>query len=143
MSLLNALSYLPVLPFAAILALLAYYALKRALWKRNRRRGKSLSGFCPSSAAFSVVFLFGLNFIRPSLAHVTGAIQREECVEDEDGDPETPEKRLHRQLRKIRRGETVDRLLLDLPAPNRPLHSDSVSPAPSPPSRSRPSPAKR
>ncbi len=114
MSALDALSYLPVLPFAAILALLVYYLLKRAAWKRARYRGKRRPGFCPSSAAFSVVFLFGVSFIRPSLAHVTEAIQYEESVEDDDGDPESPEKHLHRQLRKIRRGEAIDRLVMDL-----------------------------
>lgn len=123
---LNALSFLPVLPFATILALLAYYALKRAVWKRKRRRGRARSGFCPSSAAFSMAFLFGVSFIRPSLAHVTEAIQYQESVEDDDGDPETPEKHLHRQLRKIRRGETVDRLVMDL----------SVRPASGEPKRS-------
>ncbi|MGB6192195.1 MAG: hypothetical protein WBF42_07000 [Terracidiphilus sp.] len=115
MSVLDALSLFPVLPFAAILALLVYYSLKRTAWKRNRRRGKSLLGFCPSSAALSAVVLFGINFIRPSLAHLAEAVLREEPTDDDEGDPETPQKQLRWQLQKIRRGEAVDRLTLTLP----------------------------
>lgn len=116
MSALDALSLFSVLPFAAILALLVYFTLKRAAWKRNTRRGKSLPGFCPSAAALSAVVLFGINFFRPSLAHLAEAVLREEPAEDDEGDPETPQKDLHRQLRKIRRGESLDRLTLTLPS---------------------------
>jgi hypothetical protein len=37
-----------------------------------------------------------------------------EVEEDDQGDPETPEKLLDRQLRRIRRGEPVERLELQL-----------------------------
>lgn len=134
MSILGLLSTFVAAPFVAILAVLAHYAFKRAVWKRNRRRGKPASGFCPSSAALGVVFLFAQVFVRPSLDHVIEAVQHEKCDEDDEGDPATPEKHLHRQLRKIRRGETLERLVLKLSesasfgriCPGSPVHIPSI-----------------
>jgi hypothetical protein len=42
------------------------------------------------------------------------ASQQEEVEEDDQGDPGTPEGLLNRQLRRIRRGEPVERLELRL-----------------------------
>lgn len=101
-------------PFLAIIALLAYYQLKRTTWKWNHRRGKQKPGFCPSSAALGTIFLFAQVFTRPSIAHVIEARQVEDVDEDDDGDPDVPEKHLNRQLRKIRRGQPMDGLVLRL-----------------------------
>jgi hypothetical protein len=46
------------------------------------------------------------------MEHAIEARQKEDVEEDDDGDPETPEKELSRQLRKIRRGEAVEVLKL-------------------------------
>jgi hypothetical protein len=54
-------------------------------------------------------------FYQPGLAHVLEAKLDEDADEDDSGDPESPEERLrhfHRQLRRIRRGEVIDRLVL-------------------------------
>ena len=40
--------------------------------------------------------------------------QEEDVDEDDQGGPDTPARRLHRQLRLIRRGEPVERLILKL-----------------------------
>lgn len=101
-------------PFLAIIVLLAYYQLKRTTWKWNRRRGKRNPGFCPSSAALGTIFLFAQVFTRPSIAHVLEARLVEDADEDDDGDPDVPEKRLDRQLRRIRRGQPIDGLVLKL-----------------------------
>ena len=50
---------------------------------------------------------------RPNLAHIAQAQirQQEDADDDEQGGPDTPQKHLMRQLRRIRRGEPVDRLV--------------------------------
>jgi hypothetical protein len=62
-----------------------------------------------------MAFQFMQIFTRPSVAHVLVEKQKEEADEDGDGDPESPASKLrffHRQLRRIRCGEPVDRLVL-------------------------------
>jgi hypothetical protein len=101
-------------PFLAIIVLLVYYQLKRTTWNWNRRRGKESLGFCPSSAALGTIFLLAQVFTRPSIAHFIEARQLEDVDEDDDGDPDVPDKHLDRQLRKIRRGQPIDGLILRL-----------------------------
>jgi len=103
-------------PFLAMVWILAHYQLRRSAWKRKRRKGRNNLGFCPSSMALGAVFAFMPVFYRPSVDFLIKArIQQEEKVdEDDDGDPETPEKSLSRQLRRIRRGEPVEALELRL-----------------------------
>lgn len=71
-------------------------------------------GFCPSSAALGAVFLLITTFYRPRMEHAIEARLQEEVEEDDEGDPEAPEKGLSRQLRRIRRGEPVETLKLRL-----------------------------
>ena len=101
-------------PFLAIGVLLAYYFLRRAHWRRNRRLGKRKPGFCPSASALGFAFLFLQVFYRPSVANVVEVKQEEDVDEDDEGDPENLRKQLNRQLKRIRRGEHVDRLVLRL-----------------------------
>jgi hypothetical protein len=102
-------------PFLAILLILAYYYLFRVPWGRNRKSGRRRSRlFSPSSAGLGTVLL-GLTLIyRPRLQYAIEAQQRqvEDADEDDDGDPESPTRSLLCQLRQIRRGESVDRLIL-------------------------------
>jgi hypothetical protein len=102
------------LPFVAIAAILIHYFLLRAVWKWKNRQGKTHSGFCPSAAALGTIFLFAQVFYRPAVFYVLEARQVEKVPEDEDGNPETIAKQLNRQLRRIRRGEPLDRLVLRL-----------------------------
>jgi hypothetical protein len=99
-------------PFLAIAVILFHYYLRRALWKRKRRRGKGAQGFCPSSSALGMALLFMQAFYRPSVEYVIEEKLHEEVEEDDSGDPATPEEQLNRQLKLIRRGEPVDRLIL-------------------------------
>jgi len=103
-------------PFLAMVGILVHYQLRRSVWKRQKRKGKKNLGFCPSAAALGAVFAFMPVFYRPSVDfQVKARIQQEEKVdEDDQGDPETPEKSLCRQLRQIRRGEPVEALELRL-----------------------------
>jgi hypothetical protein len=101
-------------PFLAIVAILVYYQMRRSVWKRKKCKGKKNLGFCPSSIALGTVFLFMPVFYRPSMAFVIEAELHEDVEEDDQGDPETPEKRFSRQLMRIRRGERLERLVLRL-----------------------------
>ncbi len=101
-------------PFLAIGAILVYYCLLRARWRLNQRLGRKNSGFCPSSSALGMAFLFLQVFYRPSVANVVEVKQEEDADEDDEGDPESLTKQLNRQLKRIRRGEPVERLVLRL-----------------------------
>jgi len=100
-------------PFIAIAVILAHYFVRRAAGKRANRRGKRRVGHFPSAAGLGMAFLFMQVFTRPSLSYVLEAKQQEQQDEDDSGDPESPAAKLkhfHRQLRRIRRGEWIDRL---------------------------------
>jgi hypothetical protein len=101
-------------PFLAIVVILASYQVRRSVWRRKRRKGKRDLGFCPSSAALGAALLFLSIFYRPSVDFAIEASLQEEVEEDDQGDPETQEKHLGRQLRRIRRGERVEGLVLRL-----------------------------
>ena len=99
-------------PCLAILAILVHYFLQRAVVRRKRRRGVAISGFCPSSFALGAALQLMPMFYRPSFEFTIEARQREDVEEDDEGDPESPLKHLHRQLRRIRRGEPIDTLVI-------------------------------
>ena len=101
-------------PFLAIAVILFHYRVRRTAWKIKKRRGSKRGGFCPSAAALGMALLFMQVFIRPSLQHVLQQKQEEDVDEDDQGDPEGGEKGLNRQLKRIRRGEPVDDLILRL-----------------------------
>ncbi len=104
--------FVGIIPYLAIVVILAHYVIRRAVWKRKRSRG--MPGFCPSSAALGMVFLLAQTFYRPSLKHVTEARQVVDVEDDDQGDPENSARELARQLKRIRRGEPVDSLILRL-----------------------------
>jgi hypothetical protein len=61
-----------------------------------------------------VIFLFLQVFYRPEESHMIAAQQEEQEDQDDQGDPELATKTLSRQLKRIRRGEYVERLTLHL-----------------------------
>jgi hypothetical protein len=61
-----------------------------------------------------MILLFAQMFYRPTVSYVLEARQDEDADEDDQGDPESREKHLNRQLKRIRRGEQVDDLVLRL-----------------------------
>jgi hypothetical protein len=105
-------SFVAGIPYLVIVAVLAHFVVRRALWKRNRRRG--IPGFCPSSAALGMVFLLAQTFYRPSLQHLVETKQVVEVEEDDFGDPETSTTGLDQQLKRLRRGESLGSLVLRL-----------------------------
>jgi hypothetical protein len=111
---LSVLSIFVSTPFLAIVAILAFHRLRQVRWVGRTRTGRRLFGIQPSAVGLGMVFLFLQTFWQPSLCHATEAREVVDVDEDDDGEPETPEKQLNRQLKRIRRGEAVDRLVLRL-----------------------------
>jgi hypothetical protein len=102
------------IPFLAIVVILLHYSLRRFLWRRGKRLGKSSLGYYPSMFALGMALQFMQVYWRPSVSYVLEEKQDEDADEDDNGDPENLKKQLDRQLKRIRRGEPVDRLVLRL-----------------------------
>jgi hypothetical protein len=103
----------PVIAMTLAGITLVFYRLKQWIWPQPKRPRKCRR-FAASarSAAIGFAFLPLSVIYRPSLAEVAKAQirQQEDVDEDDTGDPESPLKHLLRQLRRIRRGEEVERL---------------------------------
>src|SRR5580698_5861823 len=99
-------------PFLVILLILVHYVVQRFLWRRRKRRGLSGLGFYPSAFALGMAMQFFQTFHRPGMTYVLEAKRDEDADEDDEGDPESFVKQLTRQLRRIRRGEPIEYLVL-------------------------------
>lgn len=107
----------PVLGMLFVAIALVLYRVKNTLaGHRHPPRRRRRIGIVASNALIGMAFLPLSIIYRPNLAEVAKAQirQQEEVDEDQSGDPETPLKHLLRQLRRIRRGEKVERLSLRL-----------------------------
>jgi hypothetical protein len=111
---LSVLSLFSAAPFVAIVAILVFHQSRKVRWVRTTRAGRRLFGVQPSAVGLGMAFLFLQTFWQPSLCHAIEAREVADLEEDDEGEPETPEKQLNRQLKRIRRGEAVDRLVLRL-----------------------------
>ncbi|MGA9668866.1 MAG: hypothetical protein WBQ94_06635 [Terracidiphilus sp.] len=101
-------------PYLAIVLILAHYLWRRAAWRHGRRLGRKRLGYYPSAFAFGMALQFVQVFYRPSVDYVLETKRDEAAEEDDEGDPETGAKELSRQLKRIRRGERVESLVLRL-----------------------------
>jgi hypothetical protein len=99
--------------FAAPVFFLIFYR-KRASARRKKRKGRSNSGFSPSTFTLGIALQHLQALTHPSIQYVLEQKYDEEADQDEQGDPDHPKAQLHRQLKRIRRGEPVDRLILRL-----------------------------
>jgi hypothetical protein len=97
-------------PFLAIMIISLHCHLRRAAWKRALRHGRKSAKFCPTGSLGSAFQILQVLY-RPTVAYVIEAQEKEDVVEDDDGEPETPLRHFHRQLRRIRQGEPVDTLV--------------------------------
>jgi hypothetical protein len=97
-----------------IVGLLLVYVQRRAGWKRRRRLGVLTVGFCPSAFALGTAFQSVQVFHRPSMAYVMEAKLEEDAEQDDQGSPDSLSRQLHHQLRRLRRGQPIDRLVLRL-----------------------------
>jgi hypothetical protein len=98
-----------------VLVLLAFLQGLRLRFDPKARAQKSVRR-TGAAYALGAAFLCFSMFYHPRLElAATAQVQRQEQQdEDDNGDPESPIRRLLRQLKRIRRGEPVDRLIWKL-----------------------------
>jgi hypothetical protein len=89
-----------------ILAFWLVFFLRRCLWRRKGSKRRFLPTYTSAGNAFQALQVM----VQPQVENVLSEKLDEESEDDEDGDPFDPEKNLQRQLKRIRRGERVDRL---------------------------------
>jgi hypothetical protein len=84
--------------------------------QKQRGRKQSFRLGVGSPEAVGSAFLFLSMAYRPDHAFIAKAQiqQHEDADEDDQSGPDTPQKHLMRQLRRIRRGEPVEKLVLRL-----------------------------
>jgi hypothetical protein len=93
-----------------ILACCFVFCAQRFLWRRRERLGKCRKGFFPTYTAAGNALQTLQVIAQPRAGYVIEEKLDDEADDDDDGDPCDPTKHLNRQLRKIRRGEVVERL---------------------------------
>jgi hypothetical protein len=91
-----------------VLALFAF-VYRRARWKGVKRRGNR-RGFYPTTFALGIAFQQLQLFVAPNMEYTVAERLKEEAQEDDEGGPDNPRRHLEHQLRRIRRGEQLDRL---------------------------------
>jgi hypothetical protein len=87
--------------------------LQRARWRRSQRRGRRLR-FYPTAMMIGIGLQSLQVFAHPEIEHTLEQKYADEAEEEGEGDPADPQRMLARQLRRIRNGETVDRLQVPL-----------------------------
>ena len=104
------------LPIVAslLVAVIALFSLLKQLISRGHHPRRGPFKVFAASAAIGLAFLPLAAIYRPSLVEVAKAQirQHEDADEDESGGPESPLRHLWRQLRRIRRGERLETLIV-------------------------------
>ena len=88
---------------------LVFYA-RRRLWRRRQRLGKANPGFFPTFTAAGNALQTLHAMTQQRVDYVLEEKFVDEADDDDEGGPPDPTKHLQRQLRRIRRGEKVDKL---------------------------------
>src|SRR5579863_6022628 len=103
----------PITWLIAMMLIAAWSRMMRgpAAGRRDPARTIRTGSSAPDSLGSALMFLSMA--YRPNHAFVAKAqiVQREDEDDDNEGGPDTPQRHLHRQLRRIRRGQPVDRLV--------------------------------
>ena len=86
---------------------------QQARSRRSRRRGKKLR-FYPTNTMLGLGLQNLQVFVHPEIDHTIQQEYIDAAEEDDEGDPDDPQKVLRRQLRLIRNGELVDVLKVPL-----------------------------
>lgn len=89
--------------------------VRRAWWRRSRKRGKKSLGFYPGGAAIGNALQTLQAIAQPQAQHVIEERLEEPAGEDDEAGPKDPTAHLLRQARRIRNGRPVDRLTAILP----------------------------
>ena len=101
-------------PMTWLIAMMVMVGWSRVFRRKTpEERSRIVRVGTDSPEAFGSAFLFLSMAYRPNHAFMAKSQieQREDQDDDEEGGPDTAKKHLARQLRRIRRGETVDRLV--------------------------------
>jgi hypothetical protein len=102
-------------PFLLLLLVSIFHFARKHLSRTTTKHGgKSSLGSTASIFTIGLALQNLEMLMRPNIEHVIEQKCEEETDEDESGDPDHPKAQLHRQLRRIRRGEHVDRIILRL-----------------------------
>jgi hypothetical protein len=106
-------------PMTWLIAMMMVVGWSRIFRRPNRNKqdqSRIVRMGTDSPEAFGAAFLFLSVAYRPNHAFMAKAQiqQREDEDDDDEGGPDTARKHLLRQLRQIRRGEKIDRLVLRL-----------------------------
>jgi hypothetical protein len=96
--------------YVFVLSCCIVFCVRRFLWRRRKRQGKRKLGFCPTYTSAGNALQSLQAMAQPEAEYVLAEKFDDEADDDNNGEPDTPEKHLHRQLRRIRRGEKVERL---------------------------------
>jgi len=94
---------------SVIIVTIAFFA-QRARWRRRRRQNKSNWGFFPTSASMGNALHHLQALAQPQVQQILEEKLDEHAEDEEDGAPKDPAAHLHRQARRIRRGQKVDHL---------------------------------
>ncbi len=103
----------PITWLVAMMMVVAWSHIFKRTKEKAEHRSRIVKTGPASPEALGAALMFLSMAYRPNHAFVAKAqIQQHEDADDDDqGGPDTPEKHLRRQLRRIRRGEPVDRLV--------------------------------
>ncbi len=96
--------------YVFVLVCCVLFYLRRFLWRLRQRQGRRYLGFCPTYTSAGNALQALQVMAQPRAEHVLAEKFDDEADDDDEGEPDTPEKHLHRQLKRIRRGEKVERL---------------------------------
>jgi hypothetical protein len=96
--------------YAFVLLCCVLFGLRRFLWRRTKRQGRRNLGFCPTYTSAGNALQALQVMAQPRAGYVLTEKFDDTADDDDEGGPDTPDKHLHRQLRRIRRGEKVERL---------------------------------
>jgi hypothetical protein len=89
----------------------AIFLLQRLRWRRRVRRGDLKPGFRPSVASAGNALHQLQTFVQPQVRYVIAEQLDEESEEEDSGDPDHPVdpiRHLHRQAKRIRKGEQAE-----------------------------------
>ncbi len=93
-----------------IMACCFVFSARRFLWKRRERLGKRRRGFFPTYTAAGNALQTLQLIAQPRAEYVIEEKFDDQADDNDDGDLCDPTKQLNRQLKRIRRGERVERL---------------------------------
>ena len=96
--------------YGFVLFVAVAFLYQRFRWRWHKARGKRKWGFYPGAASLGNALHQLSVFADPQAEHTITEILSEESEDDDEGAPKDPVAHLMRQARKIRRGETIDRL---------------------------------